>query len=397
MIVLYGLGTTIGAGIYALLGEIAQTSGMMAPWAFLVAASLALLTALSFARMVHRYPKAAGAALYVQNGFGSKRLGLMCGLIVIFAGLVSSAALLNGLVGYAQAFIYLDRSTIILIAVSAIGLVVCWGINLSVWVAGIITLLEIGGLMWGATLASAEVANLNLTFSAALDSLFPTSLLSSGPIILSGAILAFYAFIGFEDLVEVAEEVKDASNTLPLAIVTTLVISTLLYLFLVTSAVLAVGPTYLAQSNAPLSDLITRLTTVDPRYMSAIGVLAISNGALIQVIMASRVLYGLGSRGQIPTFLAKVNKFTKTPVIATGLCISIVVTLSLTGTVAKLTKTTSLLILIVFMLVNLALVFDERRTTKPNPFVQWQAGVAALVCAFLAIVAVMETLTPVDG
>ena len=108
-VVLYGLGTTIGAGVYALLGEIAHVSGVTAPLAFLIAAGLAALTAFSFARMVSRYPRAAGAALYVQKGLDSKRLALATVLLVVFAGLVSSAALLNGLFGYAQGLIDFDR------------------------------------------------------------------------------------------------------------------------------------------------------------------------------------------------------------------------------------------------------------------------------------------------
>ena len=120
--VLYGLGTTVGAGIYALVGEIAGIAGHWAPWSFLLAAALAAFTALSFAELSARYPKAAGAALYVQNGFDSERLALVVGILVIVAGTVSSAALLNGFVGYLQEFIALPRTAVIIRGALLLGL-----------------------------------------------------------------------------------------------------------------------------------------------------------------------------------------------------------------------------------------------------------------------------------
>ena len=387
-VVLYGLGTTIGAGIYALLGEIAGVSGYMAPWAFLTAAALALMTALSFARLVARYPRAAGAALYIESGFGSSRLGLASGILVIFAGLVSSAALVSGIVGYIQAVVAVDRHVIILGTTLIIGAIACWGINFSAWVAGLITLLEVGGLVWAASLASNTV----IAEEIPLAPLWPTGFALTAPMILSGAVLAFYAFIGFEDMVEIAEEVQDVRTVLPLGILLTLALSTLLYLVLVSTAIIAVGPEYLAQSNAPLADLIERLSSADPLIMSAIGIFAILNGALIQLVMASRVLYGLANRGQIPHLLAQVNKFTQTPVIATLLCLSLIMILALTGRIDQLARSTSLIILVVFTLVNTALVLDEKKRPAPSRRAQIQGCLAALICTGLAAAAVIDLL-----
>lgn len=385
-IVLYGLGTTIGAGIYALLGEIAGVAGMFSPWAFLVAALLALLTALSFARMVSRYPRAAGAALYIENGFQSKKLGLVVGLLVVFAGVVSSSALLNGLVGYAQDFVPWSRTALMLTSLLGIGLVVIWGINASAWVAGLITVVEVGGLIWASTL-SAQSA---LESEISLTQFWPSSFLSTGPLIFSGAVLAFYAFIGFEDMVEVAEEVEDVRKVMPRAILVTLALSSFLYLLLVSTAVAAVGSEFLAQSSAPLSDLVAHLSNTNPLIMSAIGVFAILNGALVQLVMASRVLYGLADRGQIHRLLRTVNNVTKTPVHATLLCIVCILLTALTGTVDQLARSTSLIILIVFALVNLSAVFDEHRQSSPSRRAQSIALLAAFVCIGLAGKAVAD-------
>jgi amino acid transporter len=385
-VVLYGLGTTIGAGVYALLGEIAHVSGVAAPLAFLIAAGLAALTAFSFARMVSRYPRAAGAALYVQKGFDSWQLALATGLLVVFAGLVSSAALLNGLVGYAQDLIDLDRWLILVVTAACIGAIASWGIGLSAWVAGMITLIEVGGLLWATSLASSAVMQSGLPpaeFWADVS-------FGSTTLILSGAVLAFYAFIGFEDMIEIAEEVKEVRSTLPKAILTTLGLSALLYFMLVTSAVLAVGPQFLAVSKAPLSDLVARLSNVNPALMSAIGIFAIVNGALIQLIMSARVLYGLAARGQIPTFFAQINRSTQTPVITTLLCVIGILTLAVSGSIDQLARSTSLIILVVFTLVNLSFVLDENRQSQPQRGAQLIGLSGAAVCAVLAGIALLD-------
>ena len=193
-------------------------------------------------------------------------------------------------------------------------------------------------------------------------------------------------------MVEIAEEVQDVRTVLPLGILLTLALSTLLYLVLVSTAIIAVGPEYLAQSNAPLADLIERLSSADPLIMSAIGIFAILNGALIQLVMASRVLYGLANRGQIPHLLAQVNKFTQTPVIATLLCLSLIMILALTGRIDQLARSTSLIILVVFTLVNTALVLDEKKRPAPSRRAQIQGCLAALICTGLAAAAVIDLL-----
>ena len=123
---LYGLGTTIGAGIYALVGEMAAVSGYYAPVSFLVASIMAALTALSFAELSGRYPRCAGAALYVKEGFSSERLSQIVGLLVVAAGIVSSAAIINGFIAYLGEFIVLDRITAIIIVSLAVGAIAAW-------------------------------------------------------------------------------------------------------------------------------------------------------------------------------------------------------------------------------------------------------------------------------
>ena len=140
MLTLYGLGTTIGAGIYALLGEVAGVAGYGAPFSFLIASILAGFTACSFAELAARFPKAAGAALYVQQGFDTRKLSALVGLLVVASGLVSSAALVNGFYGYLRLFFEVDREIAIVMVCLMLGALAAWGIVESVTVAAVITL-----------------------------------------------------------------------------------------------------------------------------------------------------------------------------------------------------------------------------------------------------------------
>lgn len=377
------MGTTIGAGVYALIGEIANTAGYLAPWSFVVAALLALLTAISFAELSSRYPRTAGIAFYVQTGFQSTWLAKMTGILAITAGLVSSAALLNGFVGYLGEFVSLSRNFSIPLTCGLVCLIACWGIKESVWVAGCITLIEIGGLVWATTLATGKV----LTMPVDLGVFIPSEMWSMSPVILSGAVLAFYAYIGFEDMVEVAEEVVDVRKNLPRAIFITLAGSTLLYIALSASALLATGPEYLAKSSAPLTDLFRAAGSSHPQAITVIGLLAIINGVLIQIVMASRILYGLANRNQLPKYLAQLHPRSQTPIRATVFASLGVTTVAWMGTVATLAELTSFIILFIFALVNAALYLIESRKSSPkkNNYLRFSAASGAAICLCLLL------------
>jgi amino acid transporter len=362
MMVLYGLGTTIGAGIYALVGEIAGAAGYYAPVSFLIASLLAGFTALSFAELCGRFPLAAGAALYVKQGFSSERLSTLVGLLVITAGLVSAAALVNGFYGYLQQFVGLERVSAIVLVTLLLGGIAAWGIAESVTVAALITVVEIAGLLLVIAVSGDSLS----TFSSRWTELIPTAEASSWGGVYLGAVLSFYAFIGFEDMVDVAEEVKQVKRNLPLAILLTLGITTFLYLLLMVTAVLSISPAELASSEAPLAFLYQYHTGEKAIAISVIGMFAIINGALIQMIMASRVLYGMSSRGQLPDLFGIVHHRTRTPLFATAVATAVVIILALTGRLASLAEATSVIMLTIFSIVNLALWRIKRRDPQPD-------------------------------
>jgi amino acid transporter len=360
LLVLYGLGTTIGAGIYALVGKIAGESGYLAPLAFLLAAAMASLTALSFGELCRRYPYSAGEAFYVREAFHWEWVSTLVGLLVVLTGLVSAAALVNGFIGYLGEFIEVQPSLTILLVCLLLGMLAGWGIAESVSLAALVTLIEIGGLLVIVWLGLEQSTNPLISWIAHL----PEQNWNNLGLIFAGATLAFYAFIGFEDMVNVAEEVRDVKTTMPRAIILTLVISTLIYLLLMMVAVLTVSPSELAKSDAPLPLVYRQLTGEDSTLISVIGLFAIINGALIQIIMAARVLYGQATMGQLPKVLAHINVRTQTPLIATALVTSLVLVLALIGDLAGLARTTSILMLTVFAFINLALWQIKRR--DPN-------------------------------
>lgn len=351
LLALYGLGTTIGAGIYVLVGEVVGAAGLFAPLSFLVAALLAAFTALSFGELAARYPKSAGEAVYVEAAFGRPAFSFAVGLAVALVGLISCAAIVSGVVGYLQNLVSLPSWLIVLGVIVLLAAIAGWGIAESVTVAAVVTVLEIGGLLvilWVGRGVFTETLSDFKDFRANWTSVGWVGLSS-------GAVLAFYAFIGFEDMVNVAEEVKDPARNFPRAIVVTLVVTALLYFGVSVISIGALPLGDLAASKAPLSDLFARLTGLPTYAIDGLAAVAVVNGALIQIIMASRVFYGLASQGWLPATLGQVNVRTRTPLRATILAALLVMVFAFSLPLVTLAKVTSLITLLIFAIVNLAL------------------------------------------
>lgn len=361
LVALYGLGTTIGAGIYVLIGVTVSRAGLYAPLSFVFSAVIMGLTSASFAELSGRMPVSAGEAAYVRRGFNSDWLALIVGLLVVMAGSVSSAAISVGSTGYIRVFVDLPPIVIIPIVVFFMGAIAAWGIFESVVFAALLTLIEVGGLLAvivGGFTSEANVApQLYKVIPTTFDPVIWTGIFSAG-------LLAFFAFIGFEDLVNIAEEVKEPEKTMPRAIFLTLSISTLLYFLVVSVAVLAVPMQTLANSEAPLSTVFAHVTNLSSNSISAIAIIATLNGIIVQMIMASRVIYGLADQGELPAILGRVNAVTRTPLIATVLVVSMVLVLAMVFPLEGLAEMTSRLTLIIFALVNIALL-NIKRSGEP--------------------------------
>lgn len=352
LLIFYGVGTMLGAGIYVLIGKVAGASGMNAPLAFLISALIAGFTGLSYAELSSRFPKSAGEAFYVRKAFGVYWLEGTVGWMVIATGIVSTATMARGFAGYLQPFVTIGFEAAVFAFIVFLTLIAIAGIVQSVASATIMTIIEVGGLILIlVTVGDVVPSWTNFTFSPT-EGTFEFAWTS----VFLGAFLAFYAFIGFEDIVNVAEEVKNPQRDLPLAIFLSVIISTILYWLVAKVAVHALDPAHLAQSSAPFADIIGEHTAVNPMIISIISLIAISNGALVQVIMASRVLYGIGQDGLAPKVFRKVHPRTRTPIWATLFVGAVVIFLGLLFPLENLAKGTSLIMLMVFSLVNLSLI-----------------------------------------
>lgn len=360
LLLFFGLGNILGAGIYVLIGKVAGEAGMYAPVAFMVASIVATFSAFSYSELSARYPLSAGEAVYIHEGFHITSLSRLTGLLIALAGMVSAATISRGFYGYFYTFFQAPEFLVITGIILLMGLLTIWGVSQSVGAAATLTLFEILGLLliiWSGKDLLAGIPN-------EIDTLLPPLQTSVWTGIMLGSFLAFFAFIGFEDMVNIAEEVKNPQRTLPAGILLALLIATLMYALVALTAVLALDQATLSESTAPLADVLSVTSDIDPKFISSIGMLAIINGALIQMIMASRIFYGMAKKGWIWKGLSKVNEKTQTPVTATWLVIAIILCLALWFPLETLAKGTSYLILVVFALVNAALISIKK--TQPT-------------------------------
>ena len=381
---LYGLGNILGAGIYVLVGKVIAHAGLFAPLSFLIASLLACLTAFTYAELSARYPLSAGEAVYVQQGLGIRTVSALVGLLIIFAGMVSAATILRGFTGYLQVFVPVPEIAAILVLVVALGGLAAWGITESVMVAALITVLEIVGLLMIIVVATPDMLTgqgLPTDFSPLLEG-------SAWYGIFAGGFLAFYAFIGFEDMVNVAEEVREPRRNLPRALLLSLAIASVLYFLVALAAISSVPASLLAGSDAPLADLYQYVTGQEPVVITLIGMFAVINGALIQIIMASRVCYGMSRQRWLPSMFARVNALTRTPLLATAVVSLVVLGLALWFPIETLAKATSYFLLLVFSLVNLSLWRLKRGGDQPAGILQVPVWVpaAGFIASFLFVV-----------
>jgi amino acid transporter len=377
LITLYGLGTILGAGIYVLIGEVAAAAGPGAPLAFLLAAVIAGMTGLSYAELSSRFPYSGGEAIYVERAFGQLWLSGFTGWAVVLTGIVSAATIASGFAGYLQIFVAIPDWLAMCLLVFALAGIATWGISESVWAASIMTLIETGGLVLVVWLAGDSLA----TLPERWHELIPETTVLAWAGISSGAFLAFYAFVGFEDMVNVAEEVKDPTRTMPLAIVLALSIATILYVLVALVAVLAVPIEELAASSAPL---VTILGSAGPSFrytITVISIIAISNTALAQLIMTSRMIYGMSGQGTAPKFFRHVHPSTRTPVRGTLFVAVIILILALWLSLVTLAQATSAIVLAVFILVNTALIRIKLKSSAPTEAKTYPMWVPVTACA----------------
>lgn len=369
-----GIGTMIGAGIYVLVGKIAGISGGLSLWAFVAAALIVSFSAYSHGFLAKHIPSSAGAAEYVNQAFRLPALTLAVGLGVLLTGIVSSATLANGFFGYLSEFIELPKWLVVTGITLVLFFVASQAVNTSVNFAVAITFLELLGL--GIVIVFSQRGS----FEPELQ--LPSWSLSDLQIVLAGAFVAFYAYVGFEDMVNLAEEVEQPERTMLPAVLLALTFTTFLYLVVAWIALRALPLGELAASDAPFAAMLSH-SPVLAKSISLIGLVAIINGALVQILMGSRMLFGLSRNGQLPAFLHTLNN-RQVPLNATLVVVCLVWLFAVALPLLSLAKLTSGIILVVFTLINAAAVVIGFRKG------QWSAVVIAGIGALLSLLFILN-------
>jgi amino acid transporter len=373
-LVMYGVGDMLGSGIYALTGKVAGTMGSAIWLAFLAAMVAALLTALSYASLGSRYPRAAGAAYCVHRAFGRPFISYLIGLAVLASGLTSMATQSRVFSEYFSALVPgLPAAALILAFIAGLTFINFWGIREASWFNMLCTLIEVAGLVIIIAVGYHYLGSVSYLETPVVNNV-PTPLSLS--LVLQGAVLTFYSFIGFEDMINVVEEVKEPRKTFPRALLLAMGIVTVLYIAVSLTAVSVVPHADLFNSKEPLVEVVRRAAPGFPTPLfSAIALFAISNTALLNYIMGSRLMYGMARQGLLPHFLSAVHPRRHTPHLAILVLMGLVVVLALTLNVQPLAKATSVLLMSVFVVLNFALLVLQRRPGEPRGTLEVPAAV----------------------
>lgn len=352
-LIIYGVGDILGAGIYALVGKIAGHAGPLTWLSFAIAMAIVFLTALSYSELGSRIPKSGGVSVYVQEAFDRKWLSICVGLLLFSATIFSMSTLSQAFAGYIKGiglnlpnWVDVFGFFVILLLINVRGIKqssIANIISTTIEVSGLFIVLGCG--FWYLLTSNHHAVSMS---SAAMPGIVD---------IFQGTALAFFAFTGFEDIANVAEEVKQPERNIPRAILSSLGIAGILYLSVSWMATAIIPGNVLNQSDAPLLDVVRKSYPPMPIYVfSLIAIFAVFNTTLLNYITASRLLYGMSESRLLPKFLQTVHSKYHTPYIAIFLIFPLVLGLGLVGTLKELASSTSAIVLTVFSFSNIALI-----------------------------------------
>ncbi len=341
-----GIGIILGAGIYVLIGEAAGIAGNMVWLSFLIAAIVAGLSGLSYSELSSLFPKAGAEFVFTKKAF-NKRLAFVIGWLLLLSPIISAAAVSLGFAGYFNAFFSTPIIPTAIATLAVISFILFYGIKESVWFAVICAIIESIGLI--------AIIFLAVPFLGSVDYFeLPVGFGMAG--VMSAAALIFFAYIGFDEIVNMAEEVKDPTKNVPRATIAAIVFSTILYVLVAISAVSVMDWQVLGESTAPLADIASQSFLGSNAFlvMGVIALFATINTILLILLAASRMTYGMARGKVLPSVLEKLHKVRQTPWVAIlflFIASSIFVLIGEIGIVANMTTVT---ILISFFVINCA-------------------------------------------
>ena len=392
LLLLFIIGDILGTGIYALTGQVAKQVGGVVWLPFLVAFVVALITAFSYLELVTKYPKAAGAALYTHKAFGIHFITFIVAFAVMCSGITSASTASRAFAANLSTAFDLGLAgtygvTLIGLAFMAIVAAVNFrGVGESVKINVLLTCVELTGLLiiiviglWAIGLGNGDVSRIT-QFAVAPDSTVFWS-------VIAATTLAFFAMVGFEDSVNMAEECKNPSRIFPKVLLTGLLITCAIYMLVSISSITLVPPEQLGEGETPLLKVVAAGAPNFPIWIFGfITMFAVANTALINMLMASRLVYGMSREHVLPPVLGKVHASRRTPYIAIAFTTLLAFALiTFVGTVPALGGTTALLLLCVFTIVNVTVLVLRKDKVAHSHFhtPTILPVVGALSCAFL--------------
>jgi amino acid transporter len=370
LLFLFILGDVLGAGIYALMGELSADVGG-ALWAPLVVALLlALLTAGSYAELVTKYPEAGGASVFAERAFGKPVVSFLVGFCMLAAGVTSAAGLALAFSGdYLSTFIDVPPVAAAVVFLALIACLNARGISESVKSNVVMTAIELTGLLIVIVTVAVMVGGGRGDLGRAGE--FPEGT-TPAMAILAGAIVAYYSFVGFETSANVAEEIRNPSKVYPAALFGALITAGVVYALVGVASAVALPSEELSGSSGPLLDVVAATGVSVPGWLfSAIALVAVANGALLTMIMASRLTYGMAEHGLLPSVLSRVLPQRRTPWVAIVATTVVSMGLTLIGDLGTLAETVVLLLLFVFISTNVSVLVLRRDTVEHSHFRVW--------------------------
>ncbi|MDT0274336.1 APC family permease [Blastococcus goldschmidtiae] len=370
LLFLFILGDVLGAGVYALVGEIAGEVGGAVWLPMLVALVLAMLTAASYAELVTKYPRAGGSAVFAQRAFRSPLISFLVGYCMLAAGVTSAAGLSLAFGGdYLGVFLDVPAAPAAIVFLVLVALLNARGIKESVQANVVMTVIEVSGLVLVVVLGALVLGRGDGEIGRVTE--FPEGVsVTSG--VLAAALFAYYSFVGFEVSANVAEEVRDVRRVYPRALFGALLVAGVVYLLVGLAATTVLAPDELAGSSGPLLEVVRAADVgVPDRLFSAVALIAVANGALLTMIMASRLVFGMAEQGLLPRPLARVLPERRTPWVAIVVTTLVAIALTLTGDLGDLANTVVLLLLVVFLSTNIAVLVLRNDRIEADHFRVW--------------------------
>jgi APA family basic amino acid/polyamine antiporter len=351
--VMYGVGIILGAGIYVLIGPATGLAGNSVWLSFIIGALISSFTGLSYAELSTMFPKAAAEYIYVKRAFKSELLAFLTGWLIIFTGIVSISTVSLGFASYFRAIfaspILFTAMTLVLL----LSLLNFIGIEKSSRVNILFTAIEIGGLLLIIFLGISKFGVVNYFEAPSVSGVF------------AAAALMFFAYLGFEDIVNIAEETKNPKKNLPKALILSIIITAVFYVLVALAVVSLANWEILGDSDAPLSYAASTVLGANAfSIMSYIALFATANTVLIISIVGSRMIYGMAIDSALPSFLSKVHYKTRTPWVAILFIMIFSMFFILLGNIQLVASITSFGVFITFALVNLSIIW--LRYKKPE-------------------------------